>query len=132
MTIFPILYCTSHDCSLTTNLYFLIPSTVLPILPTPLPSGNHQNVFCIYEPVSVLLVHCFFLLLLLLFSYSCPTFFPIAQPYPVPTPTVNSPIVHAHESSIHVPLLVPSRFLPLYPPPSPLWSLSVCSLFSSL
>ena len=36
----------------------------------------------------------------LVFSYSCPTFFPIALLCPVPpTPTVNPPNVCAHESS---------------------------------
>ena len=43
------LCCTSHsrDYSVTTNLYFSIPSPFLPIPPTPLPHGNCQNVLCI-------------------------------------------------------------------------------------
>ena len=48
-----------HGYSVTTNLHFLIPSH---FSPNPLPSGNHQNVLCIYDFVSLLLVHlfCFF------------------------------------------------------------------------
>ena len=40
----------------TANFYFLIPSPFSPIF-DPLPSGNHQLILCIYEFVSVLLVH---------------------------------------------------------------------------
>ena len=43
-----------HDYSLTTNLYFLIPSPFSPILPTPFPCGNHQNILCLCDSVSVL------------------------------------------------------------------------------
>ena len=43
----------------TGNLYILIPSLFLPILSTPLPSGNNQFVLCIYELASVLSVHTF-------------------------------------------------------------------------
>ena len=65
---------------------------------------------------------------LLLFSYSCPTFFHIALPYPISSiPQSTPPTAHAQESSIHVPLLAPSPSFPHYPPPPPLWSLSVCS-----
>ena len=56
---------------------------------------------------------------LLLFSYSSPTFFPKAFPYPIsPTPTVNPPIVHAKESSICVPLFAPSPSFPHSSPPA--------------
>ena len=60
---------------------------------------------------------------LLLFSYSCPAFFPIALPYPVPH--------HCHSQSPHhlCPWVLYSHsfvclfpFYPHYPPP--LWSLS--------
>ena len=40
-----------HDCTVTTNLYFLIPSPFSPISPTTLPTGNHQFVLWIYESV---------------------------------------------------------------------------------
>ena len=53
-TPFPILEFISHGYSVTTYLYFLIPSPLHPFSPTPLPSGNHQNVFCIYDSTSVL------------------------------------------------------------------------------
>ena len=46
----------SHDYSVTSNLYFLIFS---PILPTLLPSGNCQNILRIYESVSITLVRLF-------------------------------------------------------------------------
>ena len=56
------LCCTLHHCDYSaTYLYFL---TLLPfsqIPPTTLPSGNHQNVLCVYDSVSVLLV-CLFCL----------------------------------------------------------------------
>ena len=39
------------------NLYILIHSPSSPIPQTPLPSGNHQNVLCVYEFVSILLVY---------------------------------------------------------------------------
>ena len=58
------LYCTLHpyNYSAATDLYFLIPSPFLPMPQIPLLSGNHQNVHCIYDCVSVLFVHlfCFF------------------------------------------------------------------------
>ena len=53
---FPILYVTSHDCSVITYLYFLIPSPLHPFSPTLLPSGNNQNVLRIHDSVSVILV----------------------------------------------------------------------------
>ncbi|KAF6088482.1 hypothetical protein HJG60_008307 [Phyllostomus discolor] len=54
------LFCTSysHDYSVTTNFYILIPSPFWPSLPMP-PSNNHQNVLCIYDSVSALL-ECLF------------------------------------------------------------------------
>ena len=42
-----------HDFSITGNLYILIPSPLAPTSPTPLPSGNHQNVLYICEFDSV-------------------------------------------------------------------------------
>ena len=64
-------------------------------------------------------------ILLLLFSYSCPVFFPIALPYLAPPlPQSISPVVCAHQSSIHV--SCPSPFFPHYPPPlSPLVTVSL-------
>ena len=50
-----------YDYSVTTNLYFLIPSPFSPILLTLLLSGYHQNVLCIYDSVSVLIVYFVFL-----------------------------------------------------------------------
>ena len=52
------LYCTLHlhGYSVTTYLYFLISSPLHPFSLTPLPSGNHQNAFCIHDSVSVLLI----------------------------------------------------------------------------
>ena len=53
--------CTLHppDYSVTTNLYFLIPFFAQP--PILLPPGNHRNVPCIYDSISVLVVYfCFF------------------------------------------------------------------------
>ena len=38
---FPVLYFTSHGYSVTTYLYFLIPSPLHPFSPIPLPSGDH-------------------------------------------------------------------------------------------
>ena len=38
----------SHDYSVTTNLYFLIPSSFSPSLPNPLLFGNYHSVVCIY------------------------------------------------------------------------------------
>ena len=60
LTVFPKLYFTPCGYSITTNLYFLIPSPFSPILWIPLLSGNCENVPCNYESVSVLLVHLFF------------------------------------------------------------------------
>ena len=51
-TPFPILYFTSHGYSVTTSLYFLIPSPLHLLPRLPLSSGNHQN----HDSVSVLLV----------------------------------------------------------------------------
>ena len=71
-----------------------------------------------------------------IFIYCCsvpvvPPFSPLFIPTPSPQlPQSISPIVHAHESSICVPLLVPSPSVPRYPPP--LWSPSVYSLCPSL
>ena len=48
------------------NLYFLVPSPFSSIHPNPFPSGNHQNVHCICESVSVLFVHLFCSLFLIL------------------------------------------------------------------
>ena len=54
-------------------------------------------------------------------------------PHASPIGTVSlPPIVHTHESSIHVPLLDSPLLSPVIPFPPPLWSLSVCSLFPSL
>ena len=52
------LHCTlyPHGYSVTTYLYFLIPSSLHPFPHTPLTSGNHQNILCIHDSVSVLLV----------------------------------------------------------------------------
>ena len=51
------LHCTlhPHSCSITTSLYFLIPSPLHPLPNTPLPFGNYQNAFRIHDSVSVLL-----------------------------------------------------------------------------
>ena len=55
---------------------------------------------------------------LLLFSYSCPAFFPLAHPNPTsPTPTVNPHLLAM--PSICVPLLTPSNSVPHYPSPLP-------------
>ena len=53
---YPILYFTSPW--LFCNYLFVLPNplTSSPILPYPLPSGNHQNHLCIHDSVSVLLV----------------------------------------------------------------------------
>ena len=48
-----------HDSSVTTCLYFLIPSPFLIHPSNPFPSDNYQNILCIYNSVSVLLV-CLF------------------------------------------------------------------------
>ena len=52
------LYCTSypHGYSVTTYLYFLIPSPLHPLPYTPLSSGNHQNALHTHDSVFVLLV----------------------------------------------------------------------------
>ena len=55
-TPFPILYFTSPGYSVTTYLYFLIPSPPHPFLYIPLPSAHHQNVLHIHDSVSVLLL----------------------------------------------------------------------------
>ena len=71
---------------------------------------------------------------LLLFSYSCPTFSPWLTPTrPPPLPQPIPYIVHAHESSIRVPLLVPFPSFPYYPPfPSPLVTVSLFFISTSL
>ena len=57
--IFSMLYFTSPRLFCSTNLYFLIPSPFLPFSPKPPSSCKCQNVPCIYESVSVLLL-CLF------------------------------------------------------------------------
>ena len=58
------LYCTlhPHDYSVTTDFYFLIPSCFLSSPLITFPSGNHQNILCIYDSVFVWLIclFCFF------------------------------------------------------------------------
>ena len=51
-----LLHCTlyPHGYSVTTYLYFLIPSPLHLFPHTPLPSGSHQNTLCIHDSVSVL------------------------------------------------------------------------------
>ena len=50
LTVFLMLYFLYPcDYSVTTNLYFLIPSPFSASPPTSRPSGNHQSVLCIYE-----------------------------------------------------------------------------------
>ena len=62
-----------HGDSVTTYLYFLIPSPLHPFLHTPFPSGNHQNALCIHDCVSMLLVCCsFFQIQLLIVLYYFP------------------------------------------------------------
>ena len=56
-TLFLMLYFASLY-SVTTNLYFLIPHPFWSV-PQYFPSGNHQNVLCIYDSVTVLLL-CLF------------------------------------------------------------------------
>ena len=65
---------------------------------------SHRIIFCLFY--------------LLLFSYSCPAFFPIALPYPVPsTPTVNPcPPLSMPMSSLFVFLCWPCPFLSLVTP----------------
>ena len=43
-----------HGYSVSTNLYFLIPSPLHPFPQTPLPFGNHPNILHIRDSVSVL------------------------------------------------------------------------------
>lgn len=81
---------------------------------------------------------CYFLLFcflnLLLFGYTCPTYFPIAHPY-THTPYSqypSPPIVCAIASFICVPILTPFLSFPSFPLPLHLWSLSSCSLFPCL
>ena len=59
LTIYPVLYitCLWLIYFITGSLNLLIPFTCFTLLPHPLPSGNHQFVLCISEPVSVLFVH---------------------------------------------------------------------------
>ena len=54
----PFLHCTlhPHGYSVTTYLYFLIPSPLHPLPHVPFPSGNHHNALRIHDSVSVLLV----------------------------------------------------------------------------
>ena len=51
---FPIMFFTSHGYSVTTYLYFLIPSPLHPFSDTFLPSGNDQTPLCVHDSVSVL------------------------------------------------------------------------------
>ena len=78
--------------------------------------------------------HFIQLIKLFTFSYTCPNFFPIALPSPIPTHShsIFPHIVHAHEYSIHTPWLAPSPSSPIISLPHPLWSLSVCSLYPCL
>ena len=79
------LCCTLHpqDNLVTTNFYF-IPSLYSLIPPTPLVSGNYQNVLCIYESVSILLV-CLFCFLDSIWHLSFSDLFHSAQ-YPLGPP----------------------------------------------
>ena len=58
----PVLYFTPSQLFCNYLFVLLTPVTSSPIPPNPLPSGNHQNVLCIYGPVSVLLVCLFYFL----------------------------------------------------------------------
>ena len=81
---------------------------------------------------------CFFVLTVF---YCCsitivpvfPWLFFHAPPTSPPLPQSIPHIVHAHESSIRVPLLVPSPSFPYYPPfPSPLVTVSLFFISTSL
>ena len=56
------LHFTSPSLFCYCQLVLLNPFTFSPNPPNPLPAGNHQNVLCIYESVSVLLVCLFWFL----------------------------------------------------------------------
>ena len=43
-------------------MYFLVPLSLSPSPPIPLPSGCHQSVICIYDSVSILFVYSVFLI----------------------------------------------------------------------
>ena len=84
---------------------------------------------------NVTITHALTLLFyLLLFSYSCPTFFPIAFPFPIPP--------HSHSQSPHCPCLwalylcsfaCPFPFFPLLPTPlSPLVTVSLFFISKSI
>ena len=79
--------------------------------------------------------HSFFSLFLLLFKYSC-LHFP-ATTFSCPThphlpPSTLLPFGFVHGSFIHVPWQPFPFFHPLSPTPTPLWLMSVCSLFQCL
>ena len=59
LTIIPVMYFTSQWLYCNYQSIFLNPSpfSLSPI--TPLLTGNHQSVFCIYESVSILFVHLY-------------------------------------------------------------------------
>ena len=64
LSIFSILHFTSPWLFCNYQFVLLDPFTFFTIPPNPFPSGNCQNVLCILESVSVLLVHCHFVLFL--------------------------------------------------------------------
>ena len=77
-----------------------------------------------------------FLIFLLLFNYNC-SHFPALITLPCPTHThiphlVLPSVGFVHWSFIHVLWLDPSLSFHHYPPPTSLWSLSVCPMFPCL
>ena len=78
LTVFPMLYFTTCDCSVTTLFYFLIPSPFWPISPTLTPIWQPSKCSLFYKSVSVLLVYFDFWIQLLidlyLLSFYCPYF----------------------------------------------------------
>ena len=60
-TLFPMLYFTFTWLFCNYLFVFLHPLTSSPITPHPLTPGNHQNILCIYDSVSLLLVYFVFL-----------------------------------------------------------------------
>ena len=69
LTLFPVPYLYHHESSVATNLYFLILSPFPPIPPTTLPSGNHQNVVCIWVCFCSHFLNIFFKIELLICIY---------------------------------------------------------------